>query len=357
MDSSAKERIAYADRKQVRMFAMIGAVALLLFATFMPTGPAHAGIFDQGMFDGIGKIILIPLYNGMCEICDSFYDGIISGANIIGTLKTVDGFSNIMKPVYDFLETAQESVISVIAKQILTLAFMFRLLTITKVAESNDMSPIAPKVAMSCIGYFLMIYLVDNAMGLFTVGFQLAQDMLTHMSSSTTEFMEWKVANQDVFDKVTTANLLMIILFGMVLQVVASFIAFIFVMFLYYGRILILYIQAFFSPIAIAMLGVDSTRQWGLGFIRNVASTLLSLVIMYFILMVFPSVQAAVMGGMGAVDLSGGQTIGEYLILSSVNGSGIGETIFYIMPLIVVDLLLVFLVVKASSLAKEILGS
>lgn len=345
-EATYPRRLAAADHRQARMFAFIGACVLLVMATALPLSPAWAGFIDDRIED-----FFIPLVVTTFDWVDSLFHGLTSTTTLLADLQDKNtGWNDLLGGVYAMISTVQNTVIVPAAKQILTLAFMFRLLSIAKLAESNDMSPIATKVAMSCVGYFLMIFLVDNATAIITVGYDMMQHMLATLSDESLTQYSFKVSEEAIREaKIPVGSLIMMGIFGAIITALFMGAAYVVAIFMYYGKVLTLYFQAVFAPIPIALAGVDSTRQWSLGYIKNVAATLLSMVIMYINLKIYPLLFTLV-----ATDLPNKAPDGAVGMLLLVGTSSVGSALI---PLIALDLLLIFMLVKSSALAKEILGS
>lgn len=348
---SFEARLAAADRRQVRMFALIGAAALLAIATTVPLQPAWAGIVED-LVSGLFAPLVASIFDGI----DGLYDGLASTTSILGDLKDSNTkWNELLGGVFGIMSAVQDTVISPIAKQILTLVFMFRLLSIAKIAESNDMAPIVPKVVMSCIGFFLMLFLVDNAAAIITVGYDMMQHMLQGISDPSTSQISLAVSEDFIKEtNLSPGALFAVGLIGGLITLLCTGLAYVIAIFMYYGKVLVLYFQALFAPIPIALMGIDSTRQWGLGYIKNVASTLLSMVIMYMNLKLFPLLYTIIIGGMDSGTDSAGE-LGQLIITQAAASSGAAFSI--IVPLLAINALLIFMLIKSSALAKEILGS
>lgn len=348
---SFETRLAAADRRQTRMFALLGAALLLLIATTLPFQPAWAGWVEDAVTG-----MIVPIVAGFFDLIDTFYDKLSSTTTLLGELQDFNTkWTDLLGTVFSTMSAIQNTVIIPAAKQILTLVFMFRLLSIAKIAESNDMAPIAPKVAMTCIGYFLMLFLVDNAMAIITVGYDMMQHMLQGISSTAVNDISFSVTEDFLKETgVSIGGLVVIGLVGGIVTILCTGIAYVVAVFMYYGKVLTLYFQALFAPIPIALIGIDSTRQWGLGYIKNVASTLLSMVIMFINLKLYPLLYTVVISGMDH-GTDGLGNIGQAIFTSAATTVGAGWSI--LLPLLVLNVLLIFMLVKSSALAKEILGS
>lgn len=347
---SFEERLAIADAKQFRMFAVAAVVLFMVAATFLVPRQAWAlGI------DGLIADLIAPMIASASQLVDDLYSGITGATSIMGDLQDQNvQWNELLGGVYGLISGFQQTAVTPVAQQILTLVFMFRLLSISKVAESNDMGPLVPKLAFTMIGYFLMMYVVSNAMGIITVGYELMQNMFVNFNAAGGSHFSMAVTEDFLKEADISAGAMMVtFIFCFLVQVIFGFIAYTVAIFMYYGKILTLYFQALFAPIPMACIGLDSTRQWGLGYIKNVAANLLSLVIMFINLKIFPLLYTVIIGGMASGTEATGE-VGQYIITQIASGLW---PVSVVVPILALDTLLIFMLIKSSALAKDILGS
>lgn len=351
LDSATAKRLSVADNEQARMFAMIAATALALFVTFCP-GTAYAFDFDLDVVSKVTTSLIAPLIAALTTFVQAVMTA-IADIGLMGKLTGSTEWQDLLSGVYGFVNRTQTTIVIPVAMQILTLAMMFKLLGATKVAESQDMQPLIPKIAVTLVGYFLAAFLIQNSMAIITVGYELMQDILNGLEgdSFSTRFIEnWAITEEALEGKLPTLNTALIYLLCFIIMALFSGICYLVAVFCFYSKVLKIYIYAFFSPIPLALVGMDSTRSWAIGFIKGLASTFLSIVIMYFILRVFPYLIITVLAN-SYPDISTTTSIGE-LIFANIPAGVIAPCL----EIAACCLLLMFFMVKSSSLAREVLG-
>ena len=348
-------RLRDADFAQFRMFALVAIALLMLVVTFWPNF-AYAGFLDDLVEDLVGTL-LAPVIHAISQAIDGLYQSLFDVDSIVNDLKNGTAWTDLLgtgeSGLYGAISTIQDSVILPIAMQILTLSMMFRLFTLSKIAESQDMMPLFPKIAITMVGYFFASYLVQNAAAIVTVGYDMIQHMVSGIAAVDATEINWVISEEVVKENnegIVGAALLFV--FFALVQLVFCAITWVVAVVLYYGKVILLYIQALFSPIPLALVGIDQTRSWALGFIKNLASTLLGLVIVYLLLSLFPLIMQSVIsaGGWG-VQGSVGETIWAALAGTDANWLSI------VLASIAINVLMVFMLVKSGGIAKEVLGS
>ena len=346
------ESLEIADRRQVHVFAITFSIMLLLFVTFFPER-AWAWGFDD-FFDGLASTIVGPIIATMSEGLSELYS-YIGSITVIGAAHNQD-WNAIFAPIYNVLIMMQKTVITPVAMQILTLSMMLRLLGITRIAESHDMSPLATRIGVTLIVYFFMMFLVANATSIITVGWDLFQHMISAVDTAMTGGQAWDTLGTMTAQEITDANPNMSDLFlalgGMIISFLAMAIAYGVAIFAYYSKILKLYLLAFAAPLGVSFFGIESTKHWGLTFVKNVGVNLLSLVLVYVILKIFPMLMSAV----ASAGQGGGDASNIIKNMLTASGQGFATASPDLVVMLVLNILLIAFLVRSSSIAREILG-
>lgn len=126
------------------------------------------------------------------------------------------------------------------------------------------------------------------------------------------------------------------------------------------ARAIQLYVMAAFSPIPLALLGFEETRQSGISFLKNFCAACLAGAIMMFLFAAYPLILTSMTASLGVGDLN--QLVNAD---SSVNVTGVVDSaleyafapLLGLLMFIGLSILLIVGLVKAGSWAKEILGS
>ena len=117
-----------------------------------------------------------------------------------------------------------------------------------------------------------------------------------------------------------------------------------------------------FSPIPLAFLGFEETRQSGISFIRNFCAAGLAGAIIMFILTAYPYISSAMLTsitGVGGGDAGSNIIMGLASIINFTGGSSVGSLsgILGIITWASTSVLLILGLAKSGAWAKEILGN
>ena len=121
----------------------------------------------------------------------------------------------------------------------------------------------------------------------------------------------------------------------------AVLVAYIVALVVSWARAIQLYLMAAFSPIPLSLMGLEDTRQIGIGYLRSFASVCLAGVIILVILVSFP----VVLGGLDAVNAGTGTP------MDSVVGG-----LSYALQYLAVCVLLILSLVKSGAWARDVMG-
>lgn len=107
-----------------------------------------------------------------------------------------------------------------------------------------------------------------------------------------------------------------------------------------WARAIQIYVMAAFSPIPLALISLDETRQMGVGYLKNFAAVCLAGVIILVLLVSFP----IVLGGLNAA------SAGAPVVDSIVGG------LSYALQYLAMCVLLILSLVKSGAWARDIMG-
>ena len=141
------------------------------------------------------------------------------------------------------------------------------------------------------------------------------------------------VSDMNITDQNGLAVLLPMLVSALICSVLVD-VAAIVGMVVVWGRGMQLYFMATMSPIPLALLGIDETRQMGIGFLRNFAGLVLGYAALSFVIKLFP-------------------TLLQMAIATSFVMGGDGEMLLSITAASALE---VILVAKCGSWAREVLG-
>ena len=108
-----------------------------------------------------------------------------------------------------------------------------------------------------------------------------------------------------------------------------------------WARAIQLYLMAAFSPIPLALMGTEDTRQIGIGYVKNFVAVCLAGIIILVLLISFP----IILGGLNAANPGTGTPI-----------DGIANGLTYALQYLAMCILLILSLVKSGSWARDIVG-
>lgn len=108
-----------------------------------------------------------------------------------------------------------------------------------------------------------------------------------------------------------------------------------------WARAIQLYLMAAFSPIPLALIGTEDTRQIGIGYVKNFVAVCLAGIIILVLLISFP----IILGGLNAANPGTGTPI-----------DGIANGLTYALQYLAMCILLILSLVKSGSWARDIVG-
>ena len=326
-----KPMILKAARLSLLMATILFAAGITMLAA---PAPAHAA----GLFDIPGQItewlvndILKPPIQAMF---DQAWDliGMISASTILtAPFDTMLGDGG--TTVYDLAESVNDNVVKPIALSVLALAMLVQLIHVAGKADQDAAMPILRDLVMIALFYVCFRWLINYSTDLCVAVYTDFNEITSGITTATTV--------QDsglTIGELTGFGEVFMMLLNVLIVYIFAFIAVVVSMLMAYMRAIQLYIFAAFSPIPLALLGFEQTRQYGIGFIRNFVALVLAGAVMVFILFCFPLlVNAAITAGRLGTDYSFVPGIGP-------------------VTLIAMCLLLIIGMLKSGSIARSVLG-
>ena len=133
----------------------------------------------------------------------------------------------------------------------------------------------------------IFIFLVNHAAELMQGVFDLVNAIslaINNFLGSRVPSTTWNSSRTQAWD---VAQGFTMVVMSIACSVVAIF-AFMLAKAMLYARAITIYILTMFSPLAFAFLGLDVTKQWGIGFLKNFIAEALSGAVMLVIIWCFP---------------------------------------------------------------------
>lgn len=253
----------------------------------------------------------------------------LMGSNVDFSVKTLaeDLCNNAVKPV---------------AATFLSLVLLFQLLKISQRIDGNAAVPALKEVVMLYVVCAIAMWAVNMAFPLCSDLYDLIGQGFSKSIADHAGHITLSTSVGEINDIGTAFGLfigaLVVFLAGLICAVAANF--------MFIARAIQIYLYAAFSPLMMAMFGLDETKQWALGYIKGFASAALSGVIIYFAVTAFPAIVSALMVGNGIV------RNGDQIIVAVTSGDSTG----WLIGVLGACMALFLLIVSSGKYAREILG-
>ena len=193
---------------------------------------------------------------------------------------------------------------------------------------------------LSLVFFAVFLFLIQNSFDLMQTVYQVVQlaiDRVTGLFGAGSELDLDAVSITTTDDDVAALiAMLVVALVSWVVVIVAYVVALV----VSWARAIQIYVMAAFSPIPLALVSLDETRQMGVGYLKNFAAVCLAGVIILVLLVSFP----IVLGGLNAA------SAGAPVVDSIVGG------LSYALQYLAMCVLLILSLVKSGSWARDVLG-
>ena len=318
-----------------------GPAALVLACVFLAgmtlPEPAWAlpdifGDMETWITDYVGNQLIKPLYATM-------YDAVAFVARWVSVdyiswdfEQLIDGYGS---SAYSLAESIRSGVVAPVASAILALAIMVQMVRIAGQADASGILPGIKDIAILFATVAVFSWLIGSSGLLCEAIFDVGKSVAGYIQGdgAVSEY----ASNNDELQGMELMNLLFAALI-MVVSWLGVFVAAIVARLVAWARAVQIYVYLMISPIPMALLAADETRQMGIGFLRNFAATCLAGAIMVFAIGLFPAMYNSVMSELN----SAGSTL-VTMVESAVK-------------LLALCALLVWSLTKSGTWAREALG-
>ena len=224
---------------------------------------------------------------------------------------------------------------------VLSMVFTVQLIHISQRMDGNASMPGVKEVVFLLVFFAVMLFLVQNSFELMRAIYEVARLAISRAASvvgsgGAADLSEVSIVTED--DDV--AALLAMIVVALVSWLVVI-VAYVVALVVTWGRAIQIYMMAALSPIPLALMGLEDTRQAGVSFLRRFAGTCLAGLITLVLLVAFP----VVLGGLDAASAGTGTAA------DSVVGG-----LSYALQYVAMCVLLVLSLAKSGSWARDALG-
>lgn len=282
---------------------------------------------------------------------------------ITGSLSTIFGGEG----VWNVVTTVHQTLVIPLGESILALFMLVQLVKISQRIDATSTLPAVKDIVFLAVVYVLMHWLIVNSLDLAQAVYDIFNNIaanpdFVNKAVSDTAFIDSETAFAGVdFAKANIGSCFALVIVGL-LSILTGIAALVVATVVALARVLQIYVMVTFSPIPLAFLGFEETRQSGISFIRNFCAAGLAGAIIMFILTAYPYISSAMLTsitGVGGGDAGSNIIMGLASIINFTGGSSVGSLsgILGIITWASTSVLLILGLAKSGAWAKEILGN
>ena len=224
---------------------------------------------------------------------------------------------------------------------VLGFVFTIKLIQISQKMDGNASLPGVKEVVFLLVFFAVFLFLIQNSFDLMASIYsitKLAIERVINMfgTGGAIDLNAVSIVTTDD-DVAALVAMLIVALISWVVVLVAYIVALV----VSWARAIQLYLMAAFSPIPLALMGTEDTRQIGIGYVKNFVAVCLAGIIILVLLISFP----IILGGLNAANPGTGTPI-----------DGIANGLTYALQYLAMCILLILSLVKSGSWARDIVG-
>ena len=263
------------------------------------------------------------------------YDGIL-GADFSSMLTTSGSVS-----MYDIAHGVWRVAILPIGCGVLSLVFTVKLIQISQRVDGNASMPGVKEVVFLLVFFAVFLFLIQHSFELMqsiyeVIGIAIDRVMALFGTGGALDLAAVSIVTTDD-DIPSLIAMLVVSLISWVVVLAAYVVALV----VCWARALQLYIMAAFAPIPLAFLGMDATRQIGLGYLKSFGAVCIAGVIILVLLISFP----LVLGGLTGANPGTGTP-----------ADAVANGLTYALQYLAMCVLLILALVKSGSWARDIVS-
>ena len=263
------------------------------------------------------------------------YDGILAAGfdSMLGTAGNTT--------MYSLVHGVWQVAILPIGCGVLGFVFTIKLIQISQKMDGNASLPGVKEVVFLLVFFAVFLFLIQNSFDLMASIYsvtKLAIERVINMfgTGGAIDLNAVSIVTTDD-DVAALVAMLIVALISWVVVLVAYIVALV----VSWARAIQLYLMAAFSPIPLALMGTEDTRQIGIGYVKNFVAVCLAGIIILVLLISFP----IILGSLNAANPGTGTPI-----------DGIASGLTYALQYLAMCILLILSLVKSGSWARDIVG-
>lgn len=334
MDMQSARKVI-ADRRFVAAFAV---TFILLSVLLIPAQPAYADIAGDinDWLAGMLRDASNWMFSKQVDVLKGIgYDGIL-GADFDSMLTTSGNVS-----MYDIAHGVWKVAILPIGCGVLSLVFTVKLIQISQRIDGNASMPGVKEVVFLLVFFAVFLFLIQHSFELMQSIYEVVGLAIDRVLSL---FGNGGALNLPAVSIVTTDDdipALLAMLIVALISWVVVLAAYVVALVVCWARALQLYIMAAFSPIPLAFMALDDTRQIGVGYLKNFTAVCIAGLIILILLIAFP----IVLGGITGANPGTGTPVDT-----------IANGLTYVLQYLAMCILLILSLVKSGAWARDIVS-
>ena len=331
------QRIKSLPRNRAFPYAFAITLAVLA-ALLVPAQPAWASIADDinSWLCGVLRDWCNWIFGAQTDVMRSLgAEGVLSAP--FATMLTTAGDVS----MYDIARGVWQVAIVPIGCGVLGLVFTLKLIEISQRMDGNQAMPGVKEVVFLLVFFAVFLFLIQHSFDLMAAIYEVVGLAIDRVEAL---FGTGGALDMAAVSVVTTDDDLSALLALLVVAIISwlvVLIAYIVALVVCWARAIQLYIMAAFSPIPLAFLGFDQTRQIGIGYLKSFGAVCLAGLIILILLISFP----VILGSIVAVNPGTGTPI-----------DAIANGLTYALQHLAMCILLVLSLVKSGSWARDIVS-
>lgn len=310
----------------------------LLALVLIPTQSAYADIADDinGWLSDLLRDAANWMFSKQVEVLKGIgYDGIL-GADFNAMLTTSGSIS-----MYDIAHGVWQVAILPIGCGVLSLVFTIKLIQISQRVDGNASMPGVKEVVFLLVFFAVFLFLIQHSFELMQAIYEVIGIAIDRVIGL---FGQGDALDVSAVSIVTTDGDIPALLAMLIVSLISWVVvlaAYIIALVVCWARALQLYIMAAFSPIPLAFMALDDTRQIGVGYLKNFTAVCIAGLIIVILLIAFP----LILGGIVGVNPGTATPI-----------DAVANGLTYALQYLAMCVLLILALVKSGSWARDIVS-
>ena len=242
--------------------------------------------------------------------------------------------------MFDIVHGVWQVAILPIGCGILGFVFTVQLIKVSQKMDGNASMPGVKEVVFMLVFFAVFLFLIQNSFEIMRAIYEVTRLAISRVAGlfGTGGELDLTAVSITTTDDDVAALLAMLVV--ALLSWLVVIVAYVVALVVSWARAVQIYVMAAFSPVPLALMSLDETRQIGVGYLKNFAAVCLAGVIILVLLVSFP----VVLGGLNAA------SAGAPVIDSIVGG------LSYALQYLAMCILLILALVKSGSWARDIMG-